>query len=274
MSNIIRPYFIFCLCLLFACQSETPPPPPVQAAVANTSSESPAKEMNPSPKIDPSITQDYLMGKFDPTTHPDFTKIESRYASNARMLLRKEAYADFIRMYEAAKKDGITLTIISATRPFAHQKRIWEAKWNGQRKVGGKDLSQSIPDPNERALKILEYSSMPGTSRHHWGTDVDFNDLNNSYFEKGKGKLVYEWLTAHAAEYGFCQPYSPKGTLRPYGYEEEKWHWSYLPLAQRLTEQYRLQIGDHQIEGFAGAKVAPQIKVVERYVLGINKACL
>ena len=34
-------------------------------------------------------------------------------------------------MAEAAKKEGVILTIISATRNFESQKRIWENKWNG-----------------------------------------------------------------------------------------------------------------------------------------------
>ena len=36
--------------------------------------------------------------------------------------------------------------------------------------------------------EIMKYSSMPSTSRHHWGTDIDLNSLENSYFEKGEGK--------------------------------------------------------------------------------------
>ena len=33
---------------------------------------------------------------------------------------------------------------------------------------------------------------MPSTSRHHWGTDLDLNNLNNSYFTSGKGKKIYK----------------------------------------------------------------------------------
>ena len=48
------------------------------------------------------------------------------------------------------------------------------------------------------------------------------------YFESGKGKQEYEWLRDNAYEFGFCQVYSEKGMERKYGYEEEKWHWSYI----------------------------------------------
>lgn len=224
--------------------------------------------------MDSTITIDYLMGKFDPKKHDDFIKVNQKYASRDDFLLRKDTYTAFEKMYEAAKKDGIELKIISATRPFAHQKRIWEAKWNGSRKIGGQDISKTIKEPTKRALKILEYSSMPGTSRHHWGTDIDLNALTNDYFEKGNGLKEYEWLSKNASRFGFCQPYSKKGADRPNGYNEEKWHWSYLPYAKKLTDQYKLRVEYRSILGFEGAETAPKIEVIEKYVLGINTECL
>ena len=224
--------------------------------------------------FDSTITIDYLMGKFDPKEHDDFIKVAQKYASRADFLLREDTYTAFQKMFEAAKKEGIHLKIISATRPFAHQKRIWEAKWNGDRKVDGQDISKTIKNPTQRALKILEYSSMPGTSRHHWGTDIDINALTNDYFEKGKGLKEYEWLSKNAQKFGFCQPYSPKGKDRPDGYNEEKWHWSFLPVAKKLTDQYKLRVEDESISGFDGSETASEIKVIEKYVLGINTECL
>jgi len=102
---------------------------------------------------------------------------------------------------------------------------------------------------------------------------AEYTDLVNSYFAKGEGKKVYDWLTANAATYGFCQPYTPKGDARPNGYEEEKWHWSYLPVATQLTDYAVANLKDTDIAGFAGAEAAPRIGILENYVLGINQAC-
>lgn len=214
----------------------------------------------------------YLMGQFDPAQHPDFVLVDAQYSNRSDRYLHQDTYASFKRMYDAAMADGIKLTIVSAARNFEVQKSIWEAKWNGSRKIeDGKDASQAYPDPKTRALKILEFSSMPGSSRHHWGTDIDLINLNNSYFESGEGKKAYDWLLANAATYGFCQPYTAG---RPHGYQEERWHWSFLPLAQPLTALARLQLKDNMIEGFEGAEVAETIGIVEHYVLGINLECL
>ncbi len=217
-------------------------------------------------------TIDEVLGKFTPSTHKDFIKVAKKH-SDKSMYLRKATYEAFIRLHDAAKKDGISFIIRSATRNFNRQKQIWEAKWSGARSVGGKNIAKSISDPVERALKILEYSSMPGTSRHHWGTDIDLNAFENSYFEKGKGKKEYDWLLKHAANFGFCQPYTKKDNARPNGYQEEKWHWTYMPLSEIFTKQAKLELTNDKIVGFKGADTAAKIDVVKNYVLGINLNC-
>jgi LAS superfamily LD-carboxypeptidase LdcB len=219
---------------------------------------------------------DYLRGRFEPASHPDFSAVAARYTDgDGTYYLRQDSYAAFQEMWAAAQGDGVTLKIISATRNFARQKSIWEAKWTGKRLLEGRERAPEVyPAPRDRALAILRWSSMPGTSRHHWGTDMDLNALNNDYFAGGTGKAVYDWLTANAASFGFCQPYSPKGAERPDGYNEEKWHWSYLPVARQLTELARTQLNDAEIDGFLGAEAATQIGVVDKYVLGVSGACL
>lgn len=266
-------FFFFFGLFLTACTEKKPADNPIrnpQPAKAAMIEETPKSNR---PVIDSNYTIDYLMGKFSPERHPDFTKVSTEYANKEGLYLRKDVMIAFEKMFAAASTDGIKLQIISATRPFDHQKRIWEAKWNGSRKVDGQDLSKTIPDPAKRAVKILTYSSMPGTSRHHWGTDFDLNSLEPSYFNSGKGKAIHDWLAANAPDYGFCQPYSERSDSRPFGYEEEKWHWSYLPVSKILTDQYVLRIKDADISGFKGSEVATQINMIEKWVYGINPSC-
>lgn len=219
------------------------------------------------------VDEDYLLGKFEPSTHADFQLIPKQYTSKENAYLRIDALASFIKMHEAAKKDGITLTIISATRNFKAQKGIWEAKWNGEKLVEGKNLAVDVKDSVERAKYILLYSSMPGTSRHHWGTDIDINALTDDYFLSGQGKNEYDWLVKNASTYGFCQPYSKKGTDRTTGYEEEKWHWSYYPVSSQLLRQYSEKITFEKIKGFKGSGTAKSLDVIKNWVQGISPVC-
>jgi LAS superfamily LD-carboxypeptidase LdcB len=219
-------------------------------------------------------SKDELLGKINPKSHPAFAAIAPEYTSKTGIYLRQETYDAFINMSAAAKKDGVNLVIISAFRSFYDQKAIWEQKWNGGKTVAGKNLAKEVPDFAERAKYILLYSSMPGTSRHHWGTDIDLNSLENSYFASGNGKKIYDWLSKHAAEYGFYQPYTPKPATRTVGYEEEKWHWSYLPAAKPMMQAYLQTIAYSDIDGFLGCETAAKLQVIENYVKGINPACI
>jgi D-alanyl-D-alanine carboxypeptidase len=223
--------------------------------------------------IDTTITKEYLMGKFDPAKDERFVLLTAPVATK-NLYARKETAKAFEEMRQAAKKDGISLAVTSCVRNFDMQKSIWEAKWKSQKPVDGKILPpESQLKGKERALKILLWNSMPGTSRHHWGTDIDINSVSPAYFESGRGKKEYEWLQANAPKFGFCQTYSEIGAERPHGYQEEKWHWSYLPLAQEFTRTYKAIIRNEDIIGFVGCETAAEIGVVEKYVLGINPKC-
>ncbi len=254
---------------LISCNSESVKTPETKPETKQTT---PAPEQGP--KITVNVSPEYLQGHIVPSKDKDITEIAPTYANKKGMYMRVEAYEAFQMMHAKAKKEGVNLKIVSALRIFNHQKQIWEAKWTGTRKVDKQNLAKTIPDPAKRALKILEYSSMPGTSRHHWGTDIDINNLNNSYFESGKGLKEYNWLVENAAQFGYCQVYSPKGKNRNSGYEEEKWHWSYLPTSKQFTHLYKTTFTNKTIGGFKGAEAAASINIIENYVLGINPDCL
>ncbi len=205
-------------------------------------------------------SKDDLLGKFIPSKHVDFSKIEMAHTNKENIYMRTVAYDSFKKMYAAAKSENVNIFIISATRNFDYQKGIWEKKWKREKYKGWTDI--------EKVKDIMKYSSMPGTSRHHWGTDVDFNSVELSYFASGEGKKMYEWLVNNAAAYGFYQTYTNKINGRT-GYEEEKWHWSYLPLAKEFLQQYNATIKYEDLHGFSGCAQAKEANAFELYVNGI-----
>ncbi len=215
---------------------------------------------------------DYIMGKVNYAEDDRFARIPSEVANKEGMYMRKEALEAFQKMRKAAAQDGIALRIMSAARSFNHQKRIWEGKWNGNRLVEGKNMKTAFPEAAERARFIMKYSSMPGTSRHHWGTDIDINSFNPEYFNSGRGQKEYQWLIDNAHKYGYCQTYTEKGKERPDGYEEEKWHWTYLPVAKPLLMFFKNNVTAADIKGFDGAGSIP-FEEVQKYVFGISKEC-
>lgn len=260
--------FLVCILLTYtvmSCNFVKEPEHPAQSAKSDS---------EPEIVDNHGISMQIVTGKFDPKAHPSFVKIDSNYADRQGLFLQKMTYESFKKMHAAAKNEGIDLIIRSATRNFDYQKGIWERKWTGTTKIeNGKNASIAYPIANRRALKILEYSSMPGTSRHHWGTDIDLNNFENDYFETGEGLKIYTWLVENAAQYGFCQVYTEKGSERPNGYNEEKWHWSYLPIASKLSALAKTSLSSKMISGFKGAEVAEELDVINKYVFGINPDC-
>ncbi|WP_178988203.1 M15 family metallopeptidase [Winogradskyella schleiferi] len=201
----------------------------------------------------------FVLGKFSYKDDTRFTKVKSVHSSKT-LYLDNEVYNAFTTMLEAANKADVSLKIVSGTRNFDEQKAIWERKWN----------AYSNLEPIARSKKILEFSSMPSTSRHHWGTDMDLNSLNNSYFSSGKGQQEYQWLTNNANKFGFYQAYTTKEDGRK-GYDLEKWHWSYLPLASQYLKFYNYNISYTDINGFTGDTLVIPNKMITHYVNGLSK---
>jgi len=211
------------------------------------------------------IEKKQLVGKITYNKDKNFSAVEEAYCTKPTYLL-KEVYDNFKKMHEAAKKEGVKLVIVSGTRNFEEQKSIWNRKF--QANIKTLDTISCIK-------KILLFSSMPSTSRHHWGTDIDLINLNNSYFEKGQGLKEYTWLKNNASKFGFCQVYDDKKQTNRTGYELEKWHWSYLPTAKLFLKQYKEKITYKDINNFIGSSYASNKKIdmIHNFVAGISKDC-
>lgn len=206
------------------------------------------------------ITKSFLLGKFEPKNDTNFTEIESKYTDKESIYIQKEVYNAYKKMYKEAEKCGIKLTIISCTRNFNSQKNIWERKWKN---TEGND--------SVKVKKIMEYSSMPGTSRHHWGTDIDFISVENQYWDTESGQKAYKWLKENAPKYGFNQPYTDD-TYRT-GYKSEPWHWSYTPLSIRYLRSFNCLISTEDINGFNGCNYVKPFNIIDTHIFGVDKTC-
>ena len=193
--------------------------------------------------------------------------------------LRKQAYDAFVKMRAAASKDGIAIQIVSSYRGYARQKAIWERKYANFRKQGF--------SPEETVYKIMEYSTIPGTSRHHWGTDIDIIDANQPYkgdpleSDKFHGDgpfcALKEWMDLHANTFGFYLVYTDNDKRT--GFYYEPWHYTYLPLSEgMLNEVENLPLSEvFQVEGLSGKEVFNEDfmrKYMDTVILGINSKLL
>ncbi len=175
------------------------------------------------------FTREQLIGKGNPDISGD------SYTST----MHKDTAKALQQLKEAAKSEGINIEVVSAYRSFQRQKEIFEAKYN---------LFTSQGDsPTEAIERIIEYSTIPGTSRHHWGTDLDLIDasaprpksvLQADHFH-GKGPFCKfkEWMDKHAESFGFYEVYTNNAQRKGFAYEP--WHFSYAPVSKPMLTAYK-----------------------------------
>jgi LAS superfamily LD-carboxypeptidase LdcB len=154
--------------------------------------------------------------------------------------LRKEAHDAFVEMKKAAYQDGIDIKIVSSFRSFDRQLAIFERKY--QLFTEDEQLA-----PIDAIDKIIEYSTIPGTSRHHWGTDIDIIDgskkvegdvlVTDKFEEGGAFEDLKVWMDEHANDFGFYLVYTNEPKRR--GFKYEPWHYSYAPLSIPMLAAFR-----------------------------------
>ncbi len=125
------------------------------------------------------------------------------------LMLRREAKDAFVRLIEAAERDGIIIRVVSAFRDSRYQSYLYS---NAIKRFG---VFQN------RVAK-------PGHSEHQLGTTCDLttDEVNNSLTQDFENTNAFQWLKDHAYNYGIAHSY-PKYKVRVTGYIYEPWHFRY-----------------------------------------------
>ena len=193
--------------------------------------------------------------------------------------LREDAYLAFLDMREAARGDGIEIQIVSSFRSFARQKVIFERKF--QR------FTEDGLSPLAAIDKIIEYSTIPGTSRHHWGTEIDIIDGNvksegdvlvpEKFQDGGPFAKLKEWMDAYATSFDFHLVYTDTPGRR--GFKYEPWHYSFAPLSIPMLTQFRKKnimelLLEEDFEGIEHFTTGFMKTYIQDNILDINPALL
>lgn len=167
--------------------------------------------------------------------------------------LHRAVVQPFLALHAAAAADGIELLPVSSFRDFDRQLSIWNAKCRGERALrdaSGAVIAADSLDEDALVSTILIWSSLPGASRHHWGTDMDVVDAaamppgyrpqlaTAEFAPGGVFSRLDVWLTEHAARFGFYRPYT---TWRG-GFQPEPWHLSHALVAGAALSQFSVPV--------------------------------
>ncbi len=212
-----------------------------------------------------SMNLDILQGIKNPNLVGDTIKLE------------KNTFNAFNKMQIAAKKDGVDLKIASAHRGYDRQKLIWNTKFK-------KFTTEFNLKPNQAVYEIIRFSTIPGTSRHHWGTEIDIIDNNypdeedvliSKKFEKdGIFFKVKNWLNINSEKFGFYITYNNDPKRK--GFEHEPWHYSYAPISKKMLSLFlksdlKKFIKKEEIKGSEYFTDDFIEKYKKEYILDINK---
>jgi LAS superfamily LD-carboxypeptidase LdcB len=197
--------------------------------------------------------------------------------------LQPEAARAYLALQSAALRDGLAVAAASSFRPFERQLAIWNDKFLGRRPLldrHGRALEHASLAEAQIVQAILQWSALPGASRHHWGTEIDVFDRNTlrtgqpqlvaaEFAPGGAFSALEQWLQQHAGRFGFFRPYDrDRGGVAP-----EPWHLSFAPVSAQALQALTLEVLDEALSGvdLAGASVVrlqlPDI--YERYVLAV-----
>ena len=150
--------------------------------------------------------------------------------------MQEEVYMAYKHMRKAAAKAGIDIKVVSAHRSYNRQREIWNAKYR-------KLISQGL-SAKDAIQEIITFSTLPGTSRHHWGTDIDIIDnanpqsgdvlLAKKFYGDGPSSALRSWMNQNAADYGFLEVYTDHPNRK--GFAHEPWHYTYHSLSKAYLE--------------------------------------
>lgn len=148
----------------------------------------------------------------------------------------------------AAQAAGFKPRLASGYRSFARQLLIWNDKAAGRRHVlddAGKPIDIAQLAPLAAVCAIMRWSALPGSSRHHWGTDFDVFD--ESRMPKGYRLALtpeecapggvcgdfHQWLDGYL-DNPACPFYRPYATDTG-GVAPEPWHLSLRATAAQFA---------------------------------------
>ena len=188
--------------------------------------------------------------------------------STPEVQLLRKAFEAYLEMQDAALKEGISITAVSSYRSFARQKAIFERKY--MRFTQNDGLT-----PQAAFEKIIEYSTIPGTSRHHWGTEIDIIDgskprvgdvlVEEKFHANGPYVKLKKWMDFNANDYGFYLVYTNDHNRKGFNYEP--WHYSFKELSKPMLDTYlRHDLKSVLREAnFKGAALLSE-DLIERYI--------
>lgn len=174
-------------------------------------------------------------------------------AENPRFAAQPQVVHAFLDLRNAAALEGFDIEPFSSFRDYKTQLRIWNNKFSGKKPLytkNGEPRDYSALSSEQIIRHILNWSALPGASRHQWGTEIDVIDraaveldyvpqlLPQETMPGGVFHALHVWLDENISDFGFFRPYKRYQG----GMYEEPWHLSYAPASLPAIEAVSIEL--------------------------------
>lgn len=150
---------------------------------------------------------------------PQDWSIQTEEVQNGYEMDRRAAPA-MREMIQAAKEDGVELMLCSAYRSVEKQQQLFD---RSQQAYMAQGMSEE-----EAYAKTATETAIPGTSEHQTGLAADIVTPTYQMLDAGFADTpAGQWLSEHAAEYGFVLRY-PQDKQEVTGIIYESWHYRFV----------------------------------------------
>lgn len=140
------------------------------------------------------------------------------------MLLQQRAAVDWLKMQEAATKEGHDIQVNAAYRSAEDQRAIFLAR------IKGIPLASISAGKSDSAInQVLKTTAVPGYSRHHTGYTVDivcYTDASKKFEDSKCNKWLSDNNYQNAKTYGWIPSYPDGAGLQ--GPDPEPWEYVWV----------------------------------------------
>ena len=167
----------------------------------------PTATPTPTPVLEPIPRDEWYMKLVNKDNVMSKEEVDAVKTVNVDGVPVDERVADaFEQLLAAGKEAGVDLKLVAGYRTYDRQQASYD---------GGVS------------------NAAPGTTEHNLGLSADIMSSTEQSYDTAKFEATpeYQWLSEHAAEYGFILRY-PSGKESVTGFDYEPWHYRYVGVEQ------------------------------------------
>jgi LAS superfamily LD-carboxypeptidase LdcB len=180
---------------------------------------------------------------------------------------------DFMALKSKLEFEGIDLRPVSSFRSYQSQVEIWNDKVYGKRvlnNIQGEPINIGSATTDQILDALLAWSAVPGSSRHHWGSEIDVYDhthftnqrlqLIPSEYENIDGPCHKLYQNIKKMKSPFTTVFNGTGKI-----QKEPWHISHVQTSKLFSQHYTFEVFERNLS-LSNFELIEEVKLKSSYI--------